>query len=100
MGIMKILDELEQELYNKGVLILDKKDWYTDVAKSWFSKTLSPEDYSWISAGIKLNILETDKNVTIKFNKTDENIYKSSMKGIKNTLEDVVSILKEVKEEK
>ena len=34
MGIMKILDELEQELYNKGVLILDKKEWYTDVAKS------------------------------------------------------------------
>ena len=99
MGIMKILDELEQELYNKGVLILDKKEWYTDVAKSWFSKTLNSEDYSGIFEGIKLNILETDKTVTIKFNKTDENVYKSSMKGIKNTLENVISLLKELKEE-
>ena len=41
-----------------------------------------------------------DKTITIKFNKTDENIYKSSMNGLKNTLEDVVSILKEAKEEK
>lgn len=99
MGIMKILDELEQELYNKGVLILDKKEWYTDVAKSWFSKTQSPEDYTGLFEGIKLTILETDKTVTIKFDKTDENIYKSSMNGLKNTLEDVISLLKEVKEE-
>ena len=31
--------------------------------------------------------------------KTNENVYKSSMKGIKNTLEDVISLLKEAKEE-
>lgn len=100
MGIMKTLDELEQELYEKGILVLDKKDWYTDVAKCWFSKTQSPEDYTGLFEGIKLIILETDKTVTIKFDKTDENIYKSSMNGLKNTLEDVVSILKEAKEEK
>lgn len=99
MGIMKKLDELEQELYEKGVLTLDKSDWVTPVAKCWFSKTQSPEDYTGLFEGIKLTILETDKTLTIKFDKTDENIYKSSMNGLKNTLEDVVSLLKEAKEE-
>ena len=100
MGVMKMLDELEQELYEEGIIKLDKKDWRTPIAKSWFSKTQSPEDYTGLFEGIKLTILETDKTVTIKFDKTDENIYKSSMNGLKNTLEDVVSILREAKEEK
>lgn len=100
MSVMSRLDELEQELYEKGVLELNKSNWLTPTAKSWFSNTLKPEDYNGLFNGIKLDIKETDTTVIIKYDKTDENIYKSSMNGLKNTLEDVVSILREAKEEK
>lgn len=93
MSVMSRLDELEQELYEKGVLELNKSDWLTPTAKSWFSNTLKPEDYNGLFNGIKLDIKETDTTVIIKYDKTDENIYKSSMNGLKNTLEDVVQIL-------
>lgn len=97
MSVMSRLDELEQELYEKGVLELNKSDWLTPTAKSWFSNTLKPEDYNGLFNGIKLDIKETDTTVIIKYDKTDENIYKSSMNGLKNTLEDVVQILLEDK---
>ena len=93
MSVMSRLDQLEQELYDKGVLELNKSDWLTPTAKSWFSNTLKPEDYNGLFNGIKLDIKETDTTVIIKYDKTDENIYKSSMNGLKNTLEDVVQIL-------
>lgn len=34
MSVMNRLDELEQELYEKGVLYLNKSDWLTPTAKS------------------------------------------------------------------
>lgn len=34
MSVMSRLDELEQELYEKGVLELNKSNWLTPTAKS------------------------------------------------------------------
>ena len=73
MSVMSRLDELEQELYEKGVLELNKSNWLTPTAKSWFSNTLKPEDYNGLFNGIKLDIKETDTTVIIKYDKTDEN---------------------------
>lgn len=99
MGIMKQLDELEQELYENGILELDKDDWITPTAKIWFSNTMKPEDYSGIFEGIKLEIYETKNKVVIKFNKeSDADMYKASMNGLKSSLGDIVDILKEAKE--
>ena len=99
MGIMKHLDELEQELYENGILELDKDDWITPTAKIWFSNTMNPEDYNGIFEGIELEIYETKNKVVIKFNKeSDADIYKASMNGLKSSLQDVVDILKEAKE--
>lgn len=99
MGIMKQLDELEQELYENGILELDKDDWITPTAKIWFSNTMKLEDYSGIFEGIKLEIYETKNKVVIKFNKeSDADMYKASMNGLKSSLGDIVDILKEAKE--
>ena len=99
MGIMKHLDELEQELYENGILELDKDSWITPTAKIWFSNTMSHEDYSGIFEGIPLKIYETKNKVVIKFNKeSDADMYKASMNGLKSSLGDIVDILKEAKE--
>lgn len=97
MGIMKHLDELEQELYENGILELDKDNWITPTAKSWFSNTMRPEDYSGIFEGIELEIYETKTKLIIEYDKNDENVYKASMNGLKSSLQDVVDILKEAK---
>lgn len=98
MGIMKHLDELEQELYENGILELDKDNWITPTAKIWFSNTMRPEDYSGIFEGIPLKIYETKTKLIIEYDKSDENVYKASMNGLKSSLQDVVDILKEAKE--
>lgn len=98
MSVMSRLDELEQELYEKGVLELNKSDWLTPTTKSWFSNTLKPEDYNGLFNGIKLDIKETDTNVIIKYNKENvADVYNASMNGLKNSLNDVVQILLEDK---
>ena len=94
MSIMSKLDELEQELYEKGVLELNKSDWVTPTAKCWFSNTLKSEDYDGLFNGVKLDITETKTKVIIKYNKQDDkDVYTASMNGLKNSLEDVVNIL-------
>lgn len=98
MSVMSRLEELEQELYNKGVLELNKSDWLTPIAKSWFSNTLKPEDYNGLFNGIKLDIKETDTTVIIKYDKENvADVYNASMNGLKNSLGDVVQILLEDK---
>lgn len=98
MGIMKLLDELEQELYENGILKLDKDNWEAPIVKSWFSNTMRPEDYSGIFEGIPLKIYETKTKLIIEYDKNDENVYKASINGLKSSLQDVVDILKEAKE--
>lgn len=101
MGIMSCLDELEQELYETGELKLNKTDWITPTAKIWFSNTLKAEDYNGLFNGVPLNITETNDYVIIKFNKQkDEDMYKTSINGLKTSLQDVVDILLQDKLEK
>lgn len=69
MGVMKKLSELEQELYNKGVLRLKKNDLITDKALCWFNNTQDLENYTGIFKGIKLDIQETDSEIIIIYNK-------------------------------
>lgn len=94
MGIMKLLDELEQELYENGKIELDKDNWEAPIVKSWFSNTMKPEDYSGIFEGISLKIYETKTKLIIEYDKNDvESVYKSSMNGMKKELTNIIDLL-------
>lgn len=102
MGIMKILGDLEDELYETGQLIINKNIWYATTALRWFCNNKNSEDYDGIFKNINLNITENDKSIIIEFDRTvdnlhiiDKNIYEISMQGLKDTLNDIVNILKE-----
>ena len=95
MGIMKHLDELEQELYENGILELDKDNWITPTALCWFRNTENPENYSGIFKGVHLNIKELEKEYIITYNKNDvESVYKSSMNGLKKELSNIIELLR------
>ena len=95
MGIMKHLDELEQELYENGEIHLSKDDNFTPTALCWFRNTENPENYDGIFKGVCLNIKELETEYVITYNKNDvESVYKSSINGIKNELSNIIELLR------
>ena len=95
MGIMKHLDELEQELYENGEIHLSKDNSFTPTALCWFRNTENSENYSGIFKGVHLNIKELEKEYIITYNKNDvESVYKSSMNGLKKELSNIIELLR------
>lgn len=100
MGVMNYLDILEDELLANKSLKLDKKDNKTVAAICWFQNTCNSENYSGIFKNIHLNFKEGKRYVYITISDEDyEKVYNNTMSGLKESLTDIVDILKDIKKE-
>lgn len=99
MGVMNYLDMLENELLANKSLKLDKKDDKT-VAVCWFQNTCNLENYSGIFKDIHLKFKEDNRYVYISISDKDyEKVYENTMSGLKESLTDIIDILKDIKKE-
>ena len=100
MGVMNYLDMLENELLANKSLKLDKKNDKTVAAVCWFQNTCNLENYSGIFKDIHLKFKEDNRYVYISISDKDyEKVYENTMSGLKESLTDIIDILKDVKKE-
>ena len=97
MGVLDILNDIEEKLIDKGRVKLLKSNWITPIAVSYFSKTNCPEDYYGDLKDVNIEIREFDKYYLLKLDdeQLEGKLFRNYTNSLKGALKDVIDALKD-----